>query len=320
MLTHTNPDPDAIAAGVGLGHLVREALGLEAAFAYEGDIYRAENKAMVALLGLPVLPMARIRPQDFEGFALVDSQPGFGNTVLPGGLVPLVVIDHHVSPEAAGPPAPFEDIRTDAGATSTLIADYLRQAGVDLPAELATALFYGIRTDTADFSRGMSDLDEQARSFLGPLVDRSLLHAILRPALPPAYFRALKGALERARIYGPVILCSLGRTENPEMVAEVADLLVRLEGAAWAICGGLFKGLYFLSVRAAEGQGKDAWLLLSDVMRDQGSFGGHGTVAGGRIRVVDDSDRGLRRLEASLKRGLLEALGERGTAPRRLGG
>ena len=50
------------------------------------------------------------------------------------------------------------------------------------------------------------------------------------PSLPVAYFRTLKDALSKVRLYDGLTLCSLGRTTSAEMVAEVADLLLNASG------------------------------------------------------------------------------------------
>ena len=320
VLTHTNPDPDGMASGFALAGLVEKELGIPAVTAYHGDIFRAENKAMVKVLDLPLVPLEKVDPSKFDALALVDTQPSFGHTVFPESLTPDVVVDHHIDPEGGGASSGrFTDIRPDVGATSSILTEYYEELGLEIPERTASALYYGIRTDTADLSRNVSELDKKAHLRLYPLVNREALRAITHPTVSTSYFQALRKAITTARIYGSAVICSLRRTDNPEMVAEMADLFLRLEGISWVICGGLFKGTYYLSVRAAEGRGKDAWLLLKDVLKGEGTFGGHGSVAGGRIQTVDDSDRGLRRLENRLKRSFLEVLGERGSTPRKLG-
>ncbi len=319
VLTHTNPDPDGMASGIALCHLVEEKLGTRSVFAFHGDIFRAENREMVRVLGLELVPYDEVGSRDFDAVALVDTQPGFGHTMIRDDVVPDIVIDHHVPPPGGiGIEIPFADIRTGTGATASILTEYLVDAEATIPPNIATALFYGLSTDTADFSRNVSDLDEKAHMVLLPKVDREALRRIRRPRIPVDYFRALGKALAGTEIYGSVVFSSLRHTDNPEMVAEMADLLVRLEGVAWAVCGGLYQNTYYISVRADEGLGKDAWLLLKDVLKDEGVFGGHGTVAGGRLPVIDTSERSIRKLENHLKKGFLDALGERGTVVKRL--
>ncbi len=255
--------------------------------------------------------------------ALVDTQPGFGHTHLPDGRAIDVVVDHHVPPASTSGSAgdahsSFHDVRTWVGATSSIITGYLMDAGIDVPKPLATALFYGIKTDTADLSRNVSPLDERAYDYLARLVDRASLRDITMPELPPEYYRTLREALNNVRIYEDLVLCSLGRIAAPEMVAEVADLLLRLEGKQTVFCGGLVGQMYYVSLRTEGTQ--DAYDLLRAALGGEGSFGGHGRLAGGCIRLPDDDVRTLKRFERRLERNILAALGRSGMSVGGLGG
>ena len=75
ILTHDNPDPDSIAAGVGLAHLLEKLAGVDAIVAYGGIVGRAENRALVRVLKLPVVPLARVVFDDFDLICMVDTQP-----------------------------------------------------------------------------------------------------------------------------------------------------------------------------------------------------------------------------------------------------
>lgn len=313
VLTHNNPDPDSLGGAVGLQEFARQAAGIPSRLAITGKILRAENQAMVKELGIEMDRLEDLRLQDFDCVALVDTQPGFGHTFLPPGLRVDIVIDHHVCADAqvnAGDVA-FFDVRLDAGATSSIVACHLLDAGVVPSAQAATALAYGIRTDTADLSRNVSELDLRAHEFLSPRIDRQKLAAITNPRLPLAYFAALKEALSKVRLYPGVTLCSLGRTASAEMVAEVADMLLRMEGVRAVFCGGLIGSTYYVSVRTEIGI--DAWGLIRAGMEgEKGSCGGHGSVAGGSIQLDSSDTRALRRLERRLERNVLHAMGASG--------
>lgn len=309
VLTHTNPDPDSLASGLGLRYLVKERFGMDSAFALNGRIMRAENKEMVRCLDIDLTPMEDLRISNYDCLAVVDTQPGFGHTILPEGREIDIVIDHHVGPEEGYARQPtFVDVRTDIGATSSLVTHYLREAGLTPTQRVATALYYGIKTDTADLSRNVSQLDEDAYAYLGPMLDRSWLASISCPALPPAYFCALRQALNNVRVYENVVLCSLGKIQSPEMVAEVADLLLRIQGKDVVFCGGEVGDTYFVSVRTELG-GVDAYSLIRDALGGEGSFGGHGSVAGGSVRLPDETERTLKRLERRLERNILRCMG-----------
>lgn len=319
VLTHNNPDPDSLGSGMGLRYFATVAGQVESHFALSGRILRAENQEMVAQLGIEMTPLEQIRPGDYDCVALVDTQPGFGHTIVPEGCKVDIVIDHHLGddPTKIGN-EPFRDVRCDVGATSSLVSTYFREAGFVPSREVATALCYGIKTDTADLSRNVSELDLRAYDFLFPHVDRQKLVAITRPQLPAAYFQTLKEALRKVRRYQHVALCSLGQIGSAEMVAEVADLLLRMEGIRAVFCGGLVDCSYYVSVRT-ELNG-DAWKLIADAMKgEKGTFGGHGSVAGGSILLPCGDTRTLRRLERRLERNILRSVGVEGANATGLG-
>ncbi len=312
LLTHTNPDPDSLGSAMGLALLAREGCGLESHFGLAGRIMRAENKEMVRRLNgeMPMIPIADLLLADYDCLAVVDTQPGFGHTTLPVGCNIDIVVDHHVGPcvEHNGHRPAFLDVRTQVGATSSMVTGYIMDAGIEVPSNVATALFYGIKTDTADLSRNVSPLDEKAYEFLQSRLNRRHLASISRPALPEAYFRALREALNNVRLYDRIVLCSLGRIDSAEMVAEVADLLLRLEHKDTVFCGGLVDHNYHVSVRTEPGT-RDAYDLLEGALAGEGSFGGHGSVAGGSVVLPDDLPRTLKRLERRLEKNILRSLG-----------
>jgi nanoRNase/pAp phosphatase (c-di-AMP/oligoRNAs hydrolase) len=313
VLTHNNPDPDSLGGAMGLREFAQQVAGIDCRIAISGKILRAENQAMVKELGLPLDRLDTVDLTAFDCFALVDTQPGFGHTQVPAGVKIDIVVDHHVCADAKVGPADvgFFDVRPEIGATSSIVASYLLDAGVVPSPQAATAMAYGIRTDTADLSRNVSDLDLRAFEYLSPRIDRQKLAAITNPRLPVAYFQALNHALRKVRMYDGLTLCSLGRTTSAEMVAEVADLLLRMEGVRAVFCGGQVGSTYFVSVRTE--LGIDAWgLIRAGIEGEPGSCGGHGSVAGGSVALDAGDSRSLRRLERRLERNVLRAMGASG--------
>ena len=131
VLTHATPDPDSLASAMGLRHLAETKVGLPSTFGYSGQIMRAENKEMVRSCEIEMIPQEELDVDAYDCLALVDTQPGFGHTHLPEGRDIDIVIDHHVSPESPLRPTPpaFSDVRTYVGATSSMVAGYLLDAG-----------------------------------------------------------------------------------------------------------------------------------------------------------------------------------------------
>lgn len=214
----------------------------------------------------------------------MDTQPGAGNNSFPAGRAPALVLDHHpLRPETDE--AAFADVRSDTGATSTILLGYLQAAGLEPPTPLATALFYGIQADTLGLSRGAGAADVAAYFYLQPRIDVQGLVEIERAQVPPAYFRSLNATLRAARVYDGTVIAYIGRMEYPDLAAEMADLLLRLNGSQWVICMGAFRRMLILSVRTRRRRMR-AEQLVQAVVGGEGSAGGHGIMAGGQIPLV----------------------------------
>jgi nanoRNase/pAp phosphatase (c-di-AMP/oligoRNAs hydrolase) len=168
ILTHNDPDPDAIA--VALRHLLTEKLDVETHMAYRGIVSRAENKALVRYLGNPFRRLTTSDLRQADCIALVDAQPGAGNVPLAPESSVAIVIDHHPPRDATGAAA-FVDIRPEVGATSTILTEYLQSAGLKPSPPMATALFYGIKADTMGLIRSTSQADAAAFCYLQSQVD-----------------------------------------------------------------------------------------------------------------------------------------------------
>lgn len=309
VLTHRGPDPDALGACEGIRLLCRH-FGFEAEVATIGRIHRAENLAMVRALDIELVEYDALDPARFCGGILVDTQPEFGHTVLPEDIPIVAVFDHHVPPDAAGAAAsiPYADVRLGTGATSSIVYEYLRDAGVEPTTHAASALFCGVRYDTADLSRNASPLDEEAYYETFRHCDRAAIAAIQHPPLPRGYYTELSRALGVARQHGPLVVALLGGVENPEFVAEMADFLLRMKGVSWVVVGGAFEGTYVLSLRTDHAFG-NAYPLMARLLDGQGSFGGHGHIAGGRIDLEGEGESVIACVERSLRQNALAILG-----------
>src|SRR5262245_6221681 len=167
--THDNPDPDSLAAALGLQRLAEHELGLVATLTYGGIVGRAQNRAMVENLKMPLTPVERIDLGQFDTIALVDSQPETGNNPLPAGHR-IDIRGDHDPPRPGSARAAWCDIRPDLGATSTIVFEYLRQRAVPIDAALATAFFFALRTETRDLGRESTEAERHAYLTLVPLV------------------------------------------------------------------------------------------------------------------------------------------------------
>jgi len=313
-----NPDPDGIASAVALRRLAHDLGGTRCTLAHGGTVGRAENRELVHYLDLPLHEFGEVEPDRFALVALVDTQPGAGNNPLPAGRLPDIVVDHHPARRASRS-ARFTDIRSGYGATSTILWEYLLAAEITPDRPLATALLYGIRSDTQDFDRDATQADVRAVTALYPLANLRMLGQIQRGRVPATYYQMLTNGLARARVYGRCVVSGLGDVANPDMIAEISDLLLRFEGADWSLCYGVHGGKALLSLRTQETR-LAAGEVARKIVRRIGTGGGHQAMAAGQIPLRDPAgvQTHRRRIEGLIVQRFLDAVGIRRRKARKL--
>lgn len=278
------PDPDAIGSAEALSRLLAVKWHIKSVMANQGTVGRAENRGLLRYLGIDLAQMSQLDLGGFDLISTVDTQPQFANNSLPPDVPCHIVIDHH---RTDGVPAGvgFVDVRSAYGATSTILTEYLRLADIHLDVRLATALLYGIKSDTQDLGRETTDADTAAYLFLYPRADKVALSRIEHEGVTRAYFVSLHKALEQTRLYGPALICNTGAACQPEIIAEVADLLMRLSDVEYVLCYGLCKEQIIMSLRTDKRDG-NASGIVQRIVDGIGSGGGHEMFAGGQIPVV----------------------------------
>jgi nanoRNase/pAp phosphatase (c-di-AMP/oligoRNAs hydrolase) len=235
---------------------------------------------MVDALAIDVRTVTPEELDEFDGIALLDVQPSVFGESLPARVRSVdLVIDHH--PERPGYDAVIRDIRPTYGATSTILTEYIRAAGMELGPRLATALVYGIKSDTQLLGRETSRNDMAAFAFLHACHSPALLRRIERPALPTDGLRALGRALAHTDVEEGIHLLVLGRVRE-DVIPQVADLGLQAEGAEWAIAAGIVNSDLVFSVRNV-GYVRAAGDVVRAVVEGLGVGGGHRTMAKGII-------------------------------------
>ncbi len=288
VLMHDNPDPDAIASAAGLAFLIEAACGIPAVVTFGGIIGRAENRVLIDIVGIPFERIEGFEFRPGDAFALVDAQPGAGNNSVPEDARLAVVIDHH--PQRDTPKrATYYDVRESYGACATMIVELLRAGGLEPERALATALFYGIQSETLDLGREATEPDVEASIHLYPRTDFDALSRIRHARAPRALFRSLHAALERAWQRDGVVFVPAGLLPYPDLVAQLADFFLRVQGVEWVMAVGRYGSDLLVSVRADRG-GAHAGVWVRRIVAGRGPAGGHGQMAGARIAVPAKSD------------------------------
>ncbi len=306
-VTHVHPDPDGLGSMMGLAHLVETCLGKPTRLTRDGVISRAENRTMVDLLDVYLVPIEQCTWDDpGEAVVMVDSQPKTGRHNAPPGMPLYAVIDHHDTPGDTTQ-VQFVDVRQTVGATCSLATSYLIEQNIPIPARLATGLLYGIETELGGYPREASELDDSALIYLYPLADKDLLARIRNARLPQSYFGCLVQALQSSFIYDRLIVSWINDLPHPELAAEVADFLMRFEEVDWVLAVGAFEDKLILSMRssAPDAQAGD---LLRKVVNGMGRAGGHDRRAGGTVYLTSTAPSAIDEVRAELRRRLLKAL------------
>jgi nanoRNase/pAp phosphatase (c-di-AMP/oligoRNAs hydrolase) len=272
ILIQHDPDPDAIASALAL----RAILGrnkITAPIGSFGHVRRPENVTMVQLLDVEIEHVTPDRLQHYDGIALVDVQPPYF-----GALLPRVdaVVDHH--PIVAPYSARYRDVRTSFGATSTIFVQYLQAIDAKITQRLATALYYGIKTDTLFLGRETTEADIQAFTYLYPLANHSLIRRMERPKLPLRDLDAFGYALRARTIIGTTFFTHLGMVEREDVLPQFAEFCLQVEGVERSVVSGIFAGNLIISFRS-DAHVKGAGELARQAFGHIGSAGGHRTMA-----------------------------------------
>lgn len=308
VMTHDNPDPDSVSSALTLAYIVKARFKVPAVVRYGGIVGRAENRAMIRVLKLRVKQLSDSDLKRGTDFAFVDMQPKTGNSSFKCTKKPVIIIDHHSLRKTTR--ADYLDIRTEYGATATILTEYLLASGLEIPTQLATALSYGISSETQDLGREARETDIQAYLALFPLSNKKLLASIEHPKLPRDYFITLNRALHQSRIYKNAIATSLGEVENPDFIPFIADFMLRGERLSWSICVGRFQNRIIVSIRTTNIHGH-AGRFLRQLIGKRGTAGGHGMIAGGQVTCGTMEHDRCTDIEEDLIKNFLKKLGHK---------
>ena len=276
IITHKNPDPDAISSAVALAEIARHAnpKTLATRIYYEGNIGHQENRTFVNLLDIK---MEHLTPEALSRctyIAMVDCPgPGSNNDVPPQTKI-NIVIDHHRDGRHASVQNAFVDIRPGVGATASILTQYLQELDVPVDKRVATALLYGIRTDTRDFRRNVTPQDLNYAGFLLPLTDADLLDKIMSPSMSQETLAVIGNAIQNRRVQSGYLFSNVGYVMNRDALPQAAELLITLEGVNTSLVYGITDTAIVISAR-----NRDVRLhignALSEAFGDMGDAGGH---------------------------------------------
>lgn len=277
--THNFPDPDAIASAFGLQRLLA-AWDIPAVLCYDGKLDKLSASRMLEAFRIEMRAYEDLRPQlrPDDYILCVDAQKHSGNiTDFVGEEV--ACIDHH--PIFVAMEYRYCDIRP-VGACATIIARYYQEMGREPDRDTATALLYGLKIDTLQFTRGVTEEDTAMFHFLFPFSDQAALSRMERNNLEFSDLKAYGAAIEGIELYGTLGLSSIPFPCPDALIAIISNFILALQEVEVAVVYARRPDGFKFSVRS-EDPAVHAGVLTHEALEGLGTGGGHREMAGGLI-------------------------------------
>jgi len=273
-----NADPDAIASAMAVKRLLWRRVNA-VTISNVNVIARPDNLAMIRLLSAKLIHYEKISIQKFNRFVLVDSQPN--HHPIFNQFNYDAIIDHHPDTQ---PEASFIDIQPQYGANATILTEYLKAAKIKPASRLATALLYGIKTDTGNFKRAALSEDVRAFQYLFPLANIHIIQKLEFAEMRMDFLKYYQIALTTMAIRGGKVYVYLGLVSSPDVCVSIADFFTRIHSVTWSIIVGLYEDELSIIVRN-DGLQKNAGKTIQKAFGKFGSAGGHKSMARGQIPI-----------------------------------
>ena len=282
---HDNPDADAIASGYALYYFFKEN-GKDVRFIYSGrnKITKANLKLLIEYLEiskvLEYMPQVSDFPMDFSGLLVtVDCQYGAGNvTKFPAKNV--AIIDHH---QVEIKDVKLSLIMSELGSCSTVVWKLMKDEGLEIEdSKLATALYFGLFSDTNSMSEVFNPYDKDMRDEL--LYDRAVISVLKNSNFSLDEFEIASKAMSGCK-YDEKHRFAYIKTEqcDPNILGLISDFLLQVAEVECCVVYNEWDAGYKFSVRSCvkEVRADDMAAFLAEGI---GSGGGHLQKAGGFIK------------------------------------
>ncbi|WP_175545496.1 DHH family phosphoesterase [Ruminococcus sp. YE71] len=285
--THNFPDPDALASALGVQKLLSH-YKIKATIIYQGSVAKASTANMVIAFGISMVDLRKINDMTPDDYIItVDAQMNTSNIAETNGTV-VACIDHH--PTNAHFDYLFKDVRI-CGSCATIVADYFFSNGIELDRTTATSLMYGLKMDTENLTRGVTEFDAEMFYRLFYLCNNDALKTLSNQQMEFSELETYVKAIQTIKIYDGVGFSFIDSEVSDGLIATVCDFILQLVEVHFAITYGYKgNGLKF-SVRS-ELDYLDAGNITSNALEGLGTGGGHAAMAGGFLSfdTVKDAD------------------------------
>lgn len=277
---HDFPDHDAIASAYGLAALL-QSMDMNTVIVYNGHIDRISLSNMIEWLDIPVVHCSKANLTAHDKIITVDGCIGEKNvTDIQGEEV--AVIDHH----NVTPPRNlwYCDVRSNYGATATIIYEYFQLIDIDIPKSVATALLVGLNIDTSNLTRGFCNADLKAFLGLNQIADLDIVNRICRNSLIQSELKSFQHVCDNVESHDGIAIVLLSEPCAKNLLGVLADFLLSVNEYDIVIVAMKFNQAIQLSLRS-ECPKVNVGLLLRQTLnqKQRGFGGGHAHMAGGMI-------------------------------------
>jgi nanoRNase/pAp phosphatase (c-di-AMP/oligoRNAs hydrolase) len=274
-----NADPDSLASAMALKRFFWRKVKRTIIYRIN-VIKRADNLALIKLLKLEQKHIRKLDSSEITKWAIVDSQPHHNEQFNRFSFD--IIIDHH--PVDPGSTGQFVDIKEDYGANSTIMTEYLRAAGIKPSPRLATALFYGIKTDTDNFVRPSAPNDINAFRYLFQFVNVNIIKKIESSEMTRKTLGSFQTAMEHLTFIKDIAFIHMGNVNEPDILVIMADFFLKMSEATWSIVSGIYGQKLIIIFRNA-GFRLNAGKMAKKLFGQWGSAGGHKSAARAELQL-----------------------------------
>jgi nanoRNase/pAp phosphatase (c-di-AMP/oligoRNAs hydrolase) len=275
---HNYPDQDALASALGLQGLLLDRK-IKSKICYNGQIDKFNTLKMIELLHMDIYNVDEFTMNEDDEIILVDGQKGNVNMENFAGQE-IACIDHHPVQEVDG--YRFYDIRSQIGSCSSIITEYFIDNKIPITTDIATALIYGIKMDTANLTRRVTNLDVDMFCWLYKEADMDKLKKLENSSLRKEDLIAYQDAISNLKIYGRIGVAKIGDDCSEAIIGSISDFLLTLSEVDFTLVYSYRVGGLKFSVRS-ESNNVDAGKIIKEVLDGFGDGGGHATMAAGFI-------------------------------------
>lgn len=286
--THDNPDADAIASGYGL-YIFFKARGIDVTLFYSGNnkITKSNLTLMLKKLGIPLKYMEASKEKLTGLLITVDCQWGAGN-VTKFEAEDVAIIDHH---QIEITDVEKSVILPELGSCSTLVWTMLieEKFPINDNQNLCTALYYGLSSDTNQFSEIHNPSDKDLRDEIP--YNSALIHLLNNSNI----------SLKELEIAGIAMIRTIHNDDynyaiikaqpcDPNILGLISDFLLQVDQIWTCVVYMQNEFGYKFSVRSCIKE-VNANELAAYIAADIGSGGGHIQKAGGFIPIGRYEDK-----------------------------